>query len=112
VRCLIFAVLKSDWYQIAEEHGLTADDLARLSGVKFSTVRNIWGGYVKNPELATLAPIARVLNVRIEDLYIEEPEEEHLEEETGSNKLSPNLVVVVQAAIRLGLNFVVTLTAG
>jgi len=83
-----FAIKKLLIRQIAEEQGFTADDLARLSGVKFSTVRNIWGGYVKNPELATLAPIARVLNVRIEDLY-EEAEEENSEGQTAANNRTP-----------------------
>jgi transcriptional regulator with XRE-family HTH domain len=54
--------------ELAQERGLTTEALARESGVKFSTVRNIWQGRVEDPNYSTLSAIARALNVRIEDL--------------------------------------------
>ena len=42
-----------------------ADD---KSGVKISTVRNIWQGRVGDPSYSTLSAIARALEVSIEDL--------------------------------------------
>jgi transcriptional regulator with XRE-family HTH domain len=54
--------------ELAQERGMTAEELAFKSGVKFSTVRNIWQNRVKDPNFSTLAGIARALGVSIEAL--------------------------------------------
>ena len=57
---------------IATEMGLSADDVARMSDVNFNTVMNLWRNAVTNPTLETAIPIARALNVPVEQLVIGE----------------------------------------
>lgn len=54
--------------ELAQERGMTAEELAYKSGVKFSTVRNLWQNRVTDPNYSTLAGVARALGVTIEDL--------------------------------------------
>jgi transcriptional regulator with XRE-family HTH domain len=54
--------------ELARERGLTSEELAIKSGVKFSTVRNLWQNRVSNPSFDTLRLIAQALGVSIEDL--------------------------------------------
>ena len=54
--------------EIARQRGMTIEELAYKSGVKYSTVRNLWQGKVGNPNYSTLAAIARALAVTIEEL--------------------------------------------
>jgi len=54
--------------EIARQRGMTIEELAYKSGVKYSTVRNLWQGKVSNPNYSTLAAIARALAVTIEEL--------------------------------------------
>jgi transcriptional regulator with XRE-family HTH domain len=54
--------------ELARERGLTSEALAIRSGVKFSTVRNLWQNRVSNPSFDTLRAIAAALEVTIEDL--------------------------------------------
>ena len=61
--------------EIADSRGLTADDIARMSWVKYTTVHNIFTGRTVNPELLTILPIARVLGVSVEDLVVEAEDE-------------------------------------
>ena len=56
--------------ELARERGLTSEELAYKSGVKLSTVRNLWQNRVQDPAYSTLAAIARALEVRIEDLVV------------------------------------------
>lgn len=51
-----------------DELGWTADDLARFSGVNFSTARGIYYGYTADPTLSTMIPIARSLEKHVEEL--------------------------------------------
>lgn len=54
--------------ELAKKQGLTSEDLARKSGLKISTVRNLYQDAVENPGVHTLAAVAKALGVRIEDL--------------------------------------------
>lgn len=54
--------------ELAQKRGMTAEELAFRSGVKFSTVRNLWQNRVTDPNYSTLAGVARALDVAIEDL--------------------------------------------
>lgn len=74
--------------ELARERGLTTEELAIKSGVKMSTVRNLWQGRTTDPAYSTLRAIAAALEVRVEDL--EEPE--------GNQKnLTPGLVTAEAA---------------
>lgn len=54
--------------ELAREKGMTSEELALKSGVKLSTVRNLWQNRVSDPNYSTLSAIARALEVTIEDL--------------------------------------------
>jgi transcriptional regulator with XRE-family HTH domain len=54
--------------ELARAQGLTSEALAIRSGVKISTVQNIWQNRVKDPRYSNLAAIARTLGVSIDDL--------------------------------------------
>lgn len=47
---------------------LTQDDLARKSGVKYTTLSKIEAGFVTKPTVHIMAKIAKALDVSIEDL--------------------------------------------
>lgn len=47
---------------------LTQDDLARKSGVKYTTLSKIESGVVTKPTVYIMAKIAKALNASIEDL--------------------------------------------
>jgi transcriptional regulator with XRE-family HTH domain len=70
--------------ELARERGLTTEELAIKSGIKMSTVRNLWQNRVSDPAYSTLSAIAKALEVRIEDLVEEVVESE--------DALSPSLV--------------------
>jgi transcriptional regulator with XRE-family HTH domain len=61
-------VVKNRVKDVAEPKGYTMTRLARETGVSFNTIKRLW----KNPTLGanvdTLARIARVLNVSVNDL--------------------------------------------
>jgi transcriptional regulator with XRE-family HTH domain len=54
--------------ELAKERGMTSEELALKSGLKISTVRNLWQNRVSDPNYSTLLAIAGALGVRIEDL--------------------------------------------
>lgn len=54
--------------ELARAKGMTSEELAAKSGVKISTVRNIWQGRVGDPSYSTLSAIAKALECSIEDL--------------------------------------------
>ena len=48
--------------------GLSQEDFAQKSGVKYTTLTKIETGVIKTPSVAIVAKIAKVLGVSIEDL--------------------------------------------
>ena len=48
--------------------GLTQDDLAKQTGIKYSTLAKIEGDFVTKPGVQMIAKIANALSVPIEDL--------------------------------------------
>jgi len=54
--------------ELAKARGLTSEELALKSGVKISTVRNLWQNRVNDPNYSTLSAIASALEVTIEEL--------------------------------------------
>lgn len=54
--------------ELAKARGMTSEELAMKSGVKISTVRNLWQNRVGDPNYSTLSAIAGALGVRMEEL--------------------------------------------
>ena len=54
--------------RIRTKQGLTQDDLAKKSGLKYSTLAKIEGDFVKKPGVQMVAKIAKALSVSIEEL--------------------------------------------
>jgi transcriptional regulator with XRE-family HTH domain len=52
---------------LKKQKGLTSEELAKLSGVPIGTLNKILNGQSKNPQLETLAALARVLECSIDD---------------------------------------------
>ena len=50
------------------KQGLSQDDLARKTELKYSTLAKIEGDFVKKPGVQLMAKIAKALGVAIEDL--------------------------------------------
>jgi len=48
--------------------GLTQDDLAKKTDIKYTTLMKVESGTVNNPSVQTMAKIAKALGVSIEDL--------------------------------------------
>ena len=48
--------------------GLTQDDLAKKEDIKYTTLMKVESGTVNKPSVQTMAKIAKVLGVSIEDL--------------------------------------------
>ena len=48
--------------------GLSQEDFAQKSGVKYTTLTKIESGVIKKPSVLIMAKIAKALNVSIEDL--------------------------------------------
>ena len=70
--------------QVAESQGFTLDALARVSGVKFNTLKNLWYGQTKDPNSSTLIPIAQALGVDWSELVEIVPEGVEEAPEAGS----------------------------
>jgi transcriptional regulator with XRE-family HTH domain len=58
--------------ELAQERGMTADELARASNMKYSTIINLYQNRVENPSYGTLRAVAKTLNVSVEELETEE----------------------------------------
>jgi transcriptional regulator with XRE-family HTH domain len=54
--------------ELAKARGMTSEELALKSGLKISTVRNLWQNRVNDPNYSTLLAIAGALEVKIEEL--------------------------------------------
>jgi transcriptional regulator with XRE-family HTH domain len=50
------------------KQGLSQEDFAQKSGVKYTTLTKIESNVIKKPSVIVMAKIAKVLNVNIEDL--------------------------------------------
>jgi transcriptional regulator with XRE-family HTH domain len=48
--------------------GLSQEDFAKKSGVKYTTLTKIESNVIKKPSVLVMAKIAKALNVNIEDL--------------------------------------------
>ena len=58
--------------ELAQAQGLTSEDLSHRSGVKISTIRNLYQNAVEDPGYRTLAAVAKALGVRIEELIVDD----------------------------------------
>jgi len=58
--------------QLRERKGWRQEDLAKESGVLFTTVSKIEGGFIKNPRMEKVAKIAKALGVSLDDLIFDE----------------------------------------
>lgn len=54
--------------RIRAKQGITQDDLAKKTGIKYSTLAKIEGDFVKKPGVQMIAKIAKVLEVSMEEL--------------------------------------------
>lgn len=50
------------------KQGLSQEDFAQKSGVKYTTLTKIESGVIKKPSVLVMAKIAKALNVSIENL--------------------------------------------
>ncbi len=50
------------------KQGLSQEDCAKKSGVKYTTLTKIESNVIKKPSVIVMAKIAKALNVNIEDL--------------------------------------------
>jgi transcriptional regulator with XRE-family HTH domain len=50
------------------KQGLSQEDFAQKSGVKYTTLTKIESNVIKKPSVIVMAKIAKALNVNIEDL--------------------------------------------
>lgn len=81
--------------QLAQERGWSTEDLARQSGLRVYTVRNLWQGKSEDPRFTTLKAIAGAFGVSIESLEILEEETEGSEQSSDQpGRRMPNLVTL------------------
>lgn len=74
--------------ELAQERGLTSEELAIKSGVKISTLRNLWQNRTTDPNYSTMAAIARALNVPVEALIVPSKESEDMQKTELAGALS------------------------
>lgn len=67
-------MLKLKVKEIAESQGHTMTSLARATGISFNTIKRLWRHPYEGANVQTLAKIAKVLEVTINDLTEEEPD--------------------------------------
>lgn len=51
-----------------EERGLTQKELAKVSGVSYSTLTKLEAGFIKNPSIEIMAKLAKELGISIDRL--------------------------------------------
>lgn len=51
--------------------GLSQEELAKQSGVKYTTLTKIESGVIKNPSVLVISKIAKVLNISVEKIVEE-----------------------------------------
>ena len=52
--------------------GLSQEELAKQSGVKYTTLTKIESGVIKNPSVLVISKLSKVLKVSVEDLLKED----------------------------------------
>jgi DNA-binding Xre family transcriptional regulator len=62
--------------EIATKQGVTRTKLSRLADLNYATINALWGDEISSVNLVTLEKIARVLKVRVSDLYTRIEEDE------------------------------------
>lgn len=62
----------SAWKKAKKEQKLNYEDIARLSGVPITTVKNVFCGYTATPRIDTVEAIERALGIRVSDGITEE----------------------------------------
>ncbi len=65
--------------------GLSQQQLAEISGISQQAISGIESGVRKNPGVETLAPLARALGCKIDDLYVDYPNDAMSETKERSN---------------------------
>ena len=78
--------------ELAKERGMTLDQLARISQLKYTTVQNIWRNRVSDPRYNTLKAIAEALGIAMEDL--EWPEESSASQPSNESLRTSDLAKV------------------
>lgn len=54
--------------ELARTQHLTMEELAIKSGIKYSTVKNLWQNRTRDPSYSTLRALAAALGVSVEEL--------------------------------------------
>jgi transcriptional regulator with XRE-family HTH domain len=62
------ATIGENLKRIRATRGITQHQLAKRSGLTYSTLAKIEGGFVKKPGVQMIAKIAKALNIYMEDL--------------------------------------------
>ena len=57
------------WKQLKKELKLKYEDIAKLSGIPLTTVKNIFCGYVKTPRIDTVQAIEKALGITDGEQY-------------------------------------------
>ena len=55
--------------EIATQKGFTRTKISRLADLNYATVNALWTDEVRDVQVVTLEKIARVLQVKVSDLY-------------------------------------------
>jgi transcriptional regulator with XRE-family HTH domain len=78
--------------ELARAQGLTSEELAIRSGVKISTVQNMWQNRVKDPRYSTMAAIARTLGVSIDELVVADEDDNEPAPQAAFYRRGPRIV--------------------
>ncbi len=70
--------------------GLSQQQLAEISGIPQQTISAIESGARKNPGVETLAPLARAMGCKIDDLYMNDAAELGIQEADNARKRGGN----------------------
>ena len=58
--------------KLLKEKNITIYRLAKITSIDETGLRNIINGKIKDPHISTIAKIAKALNVKVDDLLLEE----------------------------------------
>ncbi len=68
--------LKLHIREIATRQGITRTKLSRLADLNYATINSLWGDETSSVNLVTLEKIAKVLKVKVTELYTRIEDEE------------------------------------